>query len=269
MDILRIKTCVGIGDLLHLKQLLDDMKNNYSSVEISLDHEIIRSYKSNYDEYLTFINSLFIKLFSEPPYKICEDINSKTYSPTILARNFSQTPRIPNLEKYFCENNNKTEDIIILTKIRGFHRENYEKIKTAFINLLNKISKNRKIILVGERNIGANREYDIHGIEYIYSIYKDLISNINSFEDKTIEELGFTSPNIDNFYKDCNILNQAKAVICLGSGGNVSMAMATSNIVNFYGASEMESLFSLMPAHETKFITNNIINFYEKLEQLI
>lgn len=272
MKNIKIKTSCGIGDLLHLKQLLDDCKHNYSNIDIGLDHNIIRTHKPNYDEYFSFINLLFLKLFSEYPYNIKYNIDCQTYNPISFSENYSICPAIPNLESYLCQSNveyMEKDYIVVLTKIRGFDYANYLEIKKQFIDLLNKISIKNKIILVGERLIGMNPEYLIHGKNKIYSLYEDLKNNVNYYEDKTIEELGSTSPNIQKFYDDCTLLNKAKNVICLGSGGNVSMAMATSNIVNFFGNCEMEQFFSKMPKNNKKFLSNNILEFYNKLNEIV
>lgn len=265
MRILNIKTCVGIGDLIHLKQLLDDSSSKYDKINIALDHDVIKNFKSNYNEYLNFINPLFIKLFSENPYNIVNTVESPLYSPIVYVNHYKQNPEIPNLEKYLCDEQYFSDEIVVLTKIRGFNIKNYNYIKNNFLNLLNILSQKNKITLMGERNIGMNPEYIHHGNESIYSIYTDLINNIKIYKDDTIDELGNTAPEINHFYNDCKKLNAAKYVICLGSGGNVSMAMATSKIINFYGYCEMEPLFKLMKPQENKFITNNLSEFYNKL----
>jgi hypothetical protein len=268
---LKIKTHVGIGDVIHMKQLLDDIKHNFSTIEIAPNPQTIKNYKNNYQEYYGFIIKLFEALFSETPYKInySENFLAPNVWPDAYITSTGQTPKIPNLEKYLCNlDYPKNDNIVILTKIRGMSKDRFDIIKNDFFNILNKISKNNKLVLMGEKNIGLNSEYKDH--PSIYSIYYELIKNLDHFEDKTIEELGNTAPDYNNFLYDCNQMNAAKNVICLSTGGNVSMAMSVSSVINFYGGCEMDiPLFSKMPKHETKFLTDNLDQFYFKLHTLI
>ena len=60
-------------------------------------------------------------------------------------------------------------------------------------------------------------------------------------------------------------MSNSKKVICFGSGGNVSIAMSVSNVLNFYGGNEMLPLFSKLAEKENKIITNNFSKFIKEL----
>jgi hypothetical protein len=269
-----LRTYVGIGDLIHIKQMLDSKKLQYESIPISLNYEKIKTFKPDL-KYIEFIEKLFVLLFNESPYKIQKNNFGTDVCPRILNESFNIKPDIPNLEKYFyCNSQIKTDEIIVLTKIRGLKKSFYENnIKDDFLNILKQISINNKIVLMGEKSIGDNPEYvdlkNQNNDSMVYSIYKNIIENIKIYDDYTVNELGNTSPDFNKFIHDCQRMHQAKAVISLGTGGNVSMAMACSNIICCYGGCEMFYLFNQMDKNPTKFLTNNYIDYYSKLITLI
>jgi hypothetical protein len=269
-----LKTHVGIGDLIHIKQMLDTKKEMYNLIPISLNYEVLAQYKSD-PNYIKFVELLFKTLFSSSPYKIQKNSIGFNICPKILNTKYNIKPEIPNLEKYFCCNSKeKNDEIIILTKIRGLRLHTYTNvIREPFLNILNSLSKNNKIVLMGEKVIGQNLEYEQlknnHNDLFVYSIYEDIIKNIKIHDDYTIDELGNTSPNFDKFINDCQRLNKAKAVITLGTGGNVSMAMSCSNVICCYQYCEMEYLFSKMDNHPTKFLTNDYNQYFNKILSFI
>jgi len=269
---LNIKTFVGMGDILHSKQLLDEVKDNYDTINVYYDRNCFE-WKGNYNQFSEFTEKLFKELFSEPPYVIQDTPYSVSLSPINLSKHINSQFKVLNFEKYFCKDldySQEVEDyIVVLTKIRGWHYSNYCSIKEKYLDILNKISLKNKIYIMGERKIGLNKENEMHGSQLIYSIYDDLIENISNVKDLTVPELGITAPKYEDFLIDCKIMNQSKNVICFGISGAVDMAMSVSNIVNFYGQSEVEGMFNSMPKQKDKYLTNNLIDFFEKLESLI
>lgn len=270
---LSIRTHAGMGDILHSKQLLDEIKYNYDVINIYFDENCLKNYKGNYQQFNEFTVKLLEELFSEPPYIIRDTSNSITLPPMELC-NYTQSKfKTLNFENYFCKNFiniEKNEDyFVILTKVRGLDYYTYLSIRERYLNILNEISKKNKIYIMGERKIGMNMENIIHGPQKIYSIYDDLVQNISNIKDLTIEELGISAPKYDNFLVDCKIMNRSKNLICLGISGAVDMAMSVSNIINYYGGTEVEQMFNLMERQENKYLTNNINDFFDKIESLV
>lgn len=268
MTLVNFKTCVGLGDLIHIKQMLDlySKTNKQISFNLSLDYDIIRAFRN--EKYIPFIEEIFEKLFASN-YSINKSSLGELINPVVLMNQYKMIPQIPHLENYFCVPTTKNEDVVILTKIRGMNINFFENIKHNFIEIIKQISKNRKIVLLGERQIGFNAEYNIIGKNNIYSIYDVLIEKLPNIIDKTVVELGITPPNYTTFINDCNIMNSAKNVITLSTGGNVSVAMSVSDVINYYGNSEMYSLFSKMEKNKNKYLTDNIDDYFEKLKQLV
>lgn len=267
---LNVRTYAGMGDILHSKQLLDEIKDNYDVINVYFDVRCLRDYKGNYDQFSEFTIKLLEELFSEPPYIIKDVPNAISLPPIDLCHHIGSQFKILNFEKYFCKQSieNKREEnyIVILTKIRGLEYSFYQSIKERFLNSVNMLSEKNKIYIMGERKIGQNRENQIHGPNQIYSIYNDLIQNINNIEDLTVEELGITAPKYEDFLGDCQIMNGSKSVICFGVSGAVDMAMSVSNIVNYYGNFNM---YDLIPKENGKYITNNLEEFFQKLDTLL
>lgn len=269
---LNIKTFVGMGDILHSKQLLDEVKDKYTTINVYYDNDCFE-WKGNYNQFTEFTQKLFKELFSEPPYVIQDTPYSISLSPINLRIHINSQFKVLNLEKYFCkdlDDSQDTEDyIVVLTKIRGWHYSNYLSVREKYFDILNRIAQKNKIYIMGERKIGLNKENELHGSQLIYSIYDDLIENVHNIKDLTVPELGITAPSYEDFLTDCKIMNRSKNVICFGISGAVDMAMSVSNIVNYYGHSEVEGMFNSMPKQDDKYLTNNLTDFFTKLESLI
>lgn len=269
---LSIRTHAGMGDILHSKQLLDEVKDNYDLINIYFDTNCLKEYKGNYQQFNDFTVKLLQELFSESPYVIRDTPDSITLPPMELCAYTQSKFKTLNFENYFCKDFIDIEDedyIVVLTKIRGWNYNNYCSVRERYLNILDKISKKNKIYIMGERKIGMNKENIIHGPQNIYSIYDDLIGNISNIKDLTVEELGISAPNYNDFLIDCKIMNKAKHVICLGISGAIDMAMSVSNIINYYGGSEVELMFNLMEKQQNKYLTNNLNQFFDKIESLI
>jgi hypothetical protein len=266
---LNIKTHVGIGDIIHLKQLLDTVKNKYEKINITFSTEVIKQFKCDYDSYYDFVTKLFSLLFSESPYNLVDDLDAEGTSGISFSSQYNVRPQIPYLEKYFIEKKEEENYIVVLTKIRGIWSHTYESFKDEYLTILNDISKKHKILLLGEKVVGDNPEYCLlGGSKFIYSIYDDLVNNLENYTDLTVDEIGTSSPNYNNFIKDCNIMNRAKHVIGLSTGGNIAMAMSVSSIINYYGNSEGSFFYHMMDKKDDKFITDDLNLFFSKLRCL-
>ena len=282
-EICKIKTNVGLGDIIYLKQLLDDTKHLYKSIQITPNTETISSTKNDFVNHFKFLYNIFYDLFLEDPYEI---VYSPEFSGLSLNHgsyiSFLNTvfgikvqPKIPNLEKYFCKKiYPKNNNILITTKVRGIHISEYENIKNNFYTLLNQIGKKYNLILIGERQIGINPEYKRLDNKELFTIYEDLIKYLKNYQDKTTTSMTDVTPDYSDFLEDCSIMNSSKKVITLGFGGNVAMAMSVSEIINFYGNNhntnhEHLMYYKLMEnASDKKILTSDPYFFYSKLEEL-
>ena len=150
--------------------------------------------------------------------------------------------------------------VAVTTKARGLDRHRYEETRPRLVSTLQSIAAVVPVVLIGEREIGENAEYEHHGASRIYSIYEDLqqVPHI----DLTVPELGRTPPSWDQFRLDCLHMRDASAVVALGSGGNLTMALAVGRPVGFYAGTEMAEYLQWMPLeHDER-------GFFRKLEAL-
>jgi len=244
-----IKTCAGIGDILHTKAQLDQIRDDYDRISIGYDDSLVSRFRSDDDQYRIFLDGLFKLLFSEQPYHRDQHIKAQCKNPEALWESGFQ-PIVPDLSHLLALRTSIPDEpyIVISTKIRGIKRAQYEELRPDFLNVLRLLSKKSIVVLLGERTIGYNAEYKCHGSELIYSIYTDVLSATQDGKllDLTVPELGLTAPSLIRFRNECFIQQKALRVITIGSGGNVSIAMSVGKIIGFYAHSEMERFFTVM-----------------------
>lgn len=266
MKTLEFVANVGIGDLIHTRQLLDNVLNKGYKINVILGVATFENFwKGEKLEFLIWLSNV---LFQKPEFEVYFSANKLGVSPIDLLSSELVVPAIPNFsEKFDCDiklssNSNR---LILLTKVRGFPKDQFIEYLDAINKEILILSKRYEIVLLGEREIEFNSEYKIHGEDLIYSLYGNFKKLLPNAIDMTIPALGITSPTKEQFLLDCNLMSNSKKVICFGSGGNVSIAMSVSNVLNFYGGNEMLPLFSKLAEIDNKIITNNFPKFIKEL----
>lgn len=234
MTIMRITIPVGLGDLIYVKAILEPVKQNYERIEICYNKYWLAAHDSNYP---TFINQIGNLLFNEPPYSIVETDHPHMGPPEICS-NFGIAPSKPELANVLCKGTSLdlgSEYIVMTTKIRWLRRDRYNEIRPQLFSLINKLTDKYKLVVLGEREVEMNKEYQIWGTNEIYCIYNDIIQNVpaDKLLDRTIPVLGITSSDISQVQQDCLIMRDAKMVVTLGLGGNFCMATAVANTVGY------------------------------------
>ncbi len=254
----------GIGDLIHARQLLDTFRATGNRVNVVLGvWKGGNGWASGRLEFLIWLSN---KLFASQGYDVTFSANKLGNSPLNLLDNPLMRPQIPDFRNEFeCRKQKKAEYSVILTKVRGLEKTKLSNDLPEINRLILNLASKMPLILVGEREIEYNNEYQIHGDRMIYSLYENFKNLLPDAIDLTIPALGITSPTETQFLRDCKIMSSAKRVICFGSGGNVSIAMSVSDVINYYDGQEMGRLFSRFHGLEDKFITDNYKLFCEKL----
>lgn len=231
---MRLTLNAGIGDLILSRAMLT------GPAEVALDYQAIDHYRT--PTYRPFAETLLQTLFQAPQFQIVESDEPGMTPQAIAGLGFQ--PAVPDLRGVIGDEwRPETHYTVVTTKVRGWPRDRYQAIRSAFLARLEQLGR---IVLLGERTIGRNAEYAEHGDDKVYSIYEDLkpLASVNA----TVEELGSTPPQWDDFVADCSMMAHADRVITLGSGGNVSMAMAFADKCLLHiGGTEMERLFAAMP----------------------
>lgn len=227
---------VGIGDIFFTKAALDNVKNRYDIINIAPNYSLVDQYRRGDLRYKQFIFDLFGLLFSEHPYRIVIDESLPIKTLYNLKLDGIQLVK-PDLRKYLVNTNrfliNPIDYITVSTKVRGINKNNYiTNYRKDFINCLDFLSHRYNVFILGERKIGYNDEYLLHG-DNIFCIYDDIKDRFQRSSDLTVTELGISSPELSRIKEDCTIMNKAKANICLGIGGNFSLAVSVGRTINF------------------------------------
>ena len=269
-----IKFNCGIGDILHTKAALDNAKDKFSIIKIAPNLSLIDEYRGGDKHYKKFIFELYNLLFREYPYVYEEPEN-------LPAKNLRQIRDDgiilvkPNLVNYLVTSDFVREDysyITISTKVRGLNVHDYiNNYMSLFLEILLNLQEKYDIIIIGEKEIGFNREYSFH-TDHIFSIYDSLINKLVRYTDFTIEELGNTSPSLSKIKTDCNLMNKAKMNICLGIGGNFSLASSVGKLLNFRAekADDVDFVSEIYKNEKDDdvFSTSNFDLFLQKLEDI-
>lgn len=227
---------LGIGDLIYLKAMFEPVKDQYKEIRFGFHRDLIVKYNKD-PSYNDFINELGELLFGEPPYVIKDG-----YYPYQRLEHISTShrlhPRKPDLAHLLCKGTPLNLDkpyIVINTKVRQVPKKLLEDNISEFWNILNTLSDKYTIVILGEREIEMNKEYQVYTSEYIFSLHDYITNNIPSDRllDLTVPALGITAPNMQNMQQDCLIMNQAELVINIGIGGGFCLATAVANVVAF------------------------------------
>ena len=145
------------------------------------------------------------------------------------------------------------------------------KYREQFIDKLQELSEIYDIYIIGERKIGYNAEYQQHG-DTIFCIFEDLRYHLQKSYDFCIPELGETAPNLKYIIDDCTFMYNAKMNICLGIGGNFSLAASVGNLINFRAtkgdAVDCTSMIFKNEQNDMVFSTDNFNLFIDKMEKL-
>jgi len=271
MTELFVKINFGIAIFLCINQTFNDMLNDniYSTIHVTLDDEIFDKCRQSYGEVfkkkmydimkIIFINKN-IKIYDYEADKtninfirMCVGPNENSYKYKINNSlvNFAYSKKNVSVPEKF---------ITITTKIMDFNGTitNFdENNKRTFYNILNSIKLPK--VIIGEKHIEFCDEYNILKP---YSIYNDLIENLNNYLDFTIN----SSVNNNDINELCNtiyILNKSKLNLYFTSSGAPTIGLNCSN--NILGVSQLYSI------DKNNFINedNSNIKFVRTLEEFL
>lgn len=250
----------GIGDII-LSHAMIDRSPEPERLTVSLDDDAIERYRT--PEYADFAYRLAETLFRAPRYDV---VRGGAGGKTPQQLSFYFNPAAPDCRSVLAPNLTHSAYVAVTTKVRGWSRHEYEHIREDFLELLDQIALRLPLVLVGEREIGWNQEYDEHGRDRVFSIYNDLCQR--TCIDYTVPELGRTPPDWDSFLTDCWTLAAAERVVTLGSGGNVTLAMAVGRPLVLAGGTEMSDFFMAMPPTRRIKMFSSPVDYLEALRDL-
>ena len=269
-QIFKISIPGGIGDILHIKSQLDNIKHIFSKIQISIYQPGIDHFRNGSLQYKEFIISFIKLIFNDSNYEILEFDNQPLRNCSELLITNGIQPIRPFLKDKLCQSltNNYGEYITISTKIRQLDKQHYSEIKEKYFTILSNLSFKYKIMILGEKEIEYNSEYSHFGKDNIYSIYEDFIKYLpqDKIIDKSISKLGITAPNLENLLNDCSLMGNASYNICLGIGGNFCLAVAIGNTIGYrIDNDHIANILYDDKQYSYLFITKDIQKFYNKL----
>lgn len=277
-NVLKAKINLGLGDIIYTKALLDRTHDNYNKIYLSPNKTILNTYRDGDIVFYNFCKNFMKLIFDNSIYTITDDQSYPQMMPHQY-KEYKTEPIKPSLVTYLCDSqyvlpNGLLEDnyIVITTKVRALDISLYEQlVKSGFWNNVKLLSNKYKLVVIGEREIGENKEYK-NISRSVYSVYDDIVKHIgkDNIIDLTIPELGKTSPSIDNIKVDCSIMNKASYVITIGIGGNFVLSTSVAKNTICYGEKVgsviVENLYETnKDKNPTVFLSNNIDDVNNKI----
>ena len=253
----------GIGDLIHCHAMLESKKHLYEQIDVSLNERGLVEARNT--SHIPFARRLMSLLFCSPPYRIMRP-EDEGLTPQQLCRHGFH-PIAPDLRRILpLAGEAPPPFVAVSTKVRGWHWHEYEAMRETFLGLLEDISLRLPLVLVGERVLSMTPDYVWSHSGLVYSIYDDL-SRLTCV-DQTFPEFGEAPAQWDQFRADCTTMYHAERVITLGSGGNVSMAMACGRCLAMIGGTEMGEFFEAMPAVPRLTLCKSVSEYLSELEDM-
>jgi hypothetical protein len=251
MTRLDVSIPTSLGEIINIKHQLDSIKSQYSQIRINFGtglwaqclHTDAPDWKHKeqlWQKYLTDIGQLF---FSESPYIIDRNAHFPFADMGVMARNLRLIPQKAELGSYLCKGTSLdvgSEYIVMTTKVRNLHKNVFDPKSPQLWDMLNKLSTKYKIVVIGEKEVERRREYP--DPDDIYGIYDQIITNIskNNMIDLTVPALGETVSDLSKIQQDCLIMKEAKFVITIGIGGNLSLSGAAATMSIGFRADDLD-----------------------------
>jgi len=256
---------LGIGDLLIIK--MKQISNNLDINCININKDLILRYCENYDVKIKFITDLIKLVFPNTKFYI----NNNPCNFSIFDRYSLNKTYIYNyINTNIINVKNEYSDYIVFhTKMR------YDGLIDKFTNeilprlniFLENFKTSKKIIILGEKQIGQNFETILHKT---ISLYKNLLllNKNNDIIDLTDHILTCGNPDFNKFLLDIGIINKAVCNITFGIGGsfNICKAFSENNIsfIPFYHISPYRNILDNMMT-----IDNSLVENVEELNNRI
>jgi hypothetical protein len=262
---------LGIGDLINVRSMFDTKLFEYEKINIILSLNLLDQYKPDFKEQnIDFLLNLAKLIFNNEKYTVTASFWGSHMDIFDIKNKYKLGFSVPSLRNELCTHEREIEEeyVVLTTKVRAASREHFLSKKQEFIDEIIALSKKYKIVLLGERVVEMNKEYQGLGHNSVFSIYEPIYSHIKDVAiDKTIPALGVTIPELETLKRDCSIMRHAKKVITLGSGGNFSIASVVANAVCYFEDSSYD-IFRLEYKPETTYYTKKWDEFLKEISKI-
>jgi hypothetical protein len=228
---------IGIGDLIFFCcSIMLNHKIN-ETIEVKLSRSTLSIYRENSENYKIFCEEYIKYFLSDYTLNFLSDnsdtnyvweLNSDLYNN--IFKNDLIIKKIKN--KLDLKKDNHKDCIVIFTKIRELHSSLFSMVSEEFFNYINQSDK--KVILLGEKEVKYGSEYAIHGKQKIYSIYNKCIDNINKDKviDLTINIYEFNNFSLNSIINDINIIINSSETYVFGGGGFFCLSLFTGKLIS-------------------------------------
>jgi hypothetical protein len=226
---------LGIGDLLIIK--MKEISNHLTIKNININSQLIRTYSSNYDVKINFIQE-FLQLLFNSTITI-------TNGPCNYAFDHYTIQKTYIYDDIFFKNKMdtmNTDTIIFHTKLRhdGLIDKFINEILQSLILFFKQFKTTKTILIMGEKYIGNNLETQIHKTQSLYN-YLLILKDNNKVIDLTTDYLTEGNDNFDSFLNDIEMINKATCNVTFGIGGPFTLCKAFSkkniSFIPFYNLS--------------------------------
>lgn len=222
---------IGLGDIICIKSYFDSVINDYKQINVCFNLDLVKSHRNDDPKMYEFLHNIGNIFFKKRPYKYISEQIFDSYEHETIISNNNLTPVRPDQKELLCHGTSLNLDkqyIVLTTKVRDLLYTDYISIKEEFFKIINKLSEKYYIVILGEKEIEKAPDYKYYS-DRIFEIYNDIIENVKNTVDLTIPAAGVRAPDFKQIQQDCLIMNEARAVITLGIGGNFCMANASGS----------------------------------------
>ncbi len=233
------KVNMGMGDLMLIRSMMDAVSDKYDKVYITpntpfFDQLRTKEYKnSSIKEYMEMVFG------NNPYYQLDTNLSYPQLNTETLFWNNDILFRGPQyLRDMFCvgEKLDIGPYVTLTTKVRAINKNSYRKIKDRFIQALNNIPKEYKIVILGERDLPNWPEYKTELVNEVYCIYDDFIKGLDM---SRVIDLSYVidkndKNSIKKLKQDCMYMKEAKYNITIGLGGGYCLTMVSGNIIGYW-----------------------------------
>jgi hypothetical protein len=251
---LSLKLPTSIGEAFAFRRLLPQMKQLYERINISfggmeLWRDALYTNKTDWPEkeigWKNQCRDLGNLLFSDDFFHFHENVDFKfSYDIVSFMGRYKLDPsnkeRISHLLCQGTSLPDKREYLVLTTKVRNLSKRIYDLHCQNIFQILSQ--KKYLIVLLGEREIEMRKEYAQFG-DKIFCLYPDIkkfLKTAGDILDLTLPSLGESVSSLKQIQQDCLLMNEAKAVISIGQGGNVAMAnSANAHCINLIEGNDL------------------------------
>jgi hypothetical protein len=227
MEDFNVAIHIGLGDIICCKSFF--LSRPDRKINIQFNHQCFIYRGPGYSKFMTEVGKL---TFVEPQFSFTSEQRGYPDRGWIELDKDGFKPSQMSLAHLWPEGNSiGSPYILINTKVRWLNTDRLVVICRKLSSILDSLSKNIKIVIIGEREVERNIEYS-RETNNTTSLYKYV--STSKLIDLTIPKLGLTTPTLQQFRQDCKYMAEAEAAINLGSGGNTIMsASLCKKVINF------------------------------------